>query len=45
MEIIGERLRALRNGVKLSQVKLANLIGTTQACMNRYRDWPVIPSP
>lgn len=36
MEIIGERLRALRNGVKLSQVKLANLIGTTQACMNRY---------
>lgn len=36
MKIIGERLRYLREGVKLSQVKLANLMGATQAKINRY---------
>ena len=36
MNIVGERLRTLRNSIKLSQVKLASIIGTTQACMNRY---------
>lgn len=36
MKIVGERLRTLRDGIKLSQTKLANIIGTTQACINRY---------
>ena len=36
MKIVGERLRTLRDSIKLSQTKLANIIGTTQACINRY---------
>ncbi|MCI9626368.1 MAG: helix-turn-helix transcriptional regulator [Clostridia bacterium] len=36
MKIVGERLRTLRDGIKLSQTKLASIIGTTQACINRY---------
>lgn len=36
MKIVGERLRSLREGIKLSQAKLAKLIGTTQASINRY---------
>jgi len=36
MKIVGERLRFLREGVKLSQAKIAKKIGTTQASINRY---------
>ena len=36
MKEIGNRLRALREGVKLSQAKIANLVGTTQTTINRY---------
>ena len=36
MNEVAERLRTLRNSIKLSQVKIAELIGTTQACINRY---------
>ena len=36
MKIVAERLRFLREGVKLSQEKLAKLIGTTQSSINRY---------
>ena len=36
MNEVAERLRILRNSIKLSQVKIAELIGTTQACINRY---------
>jgi len=36
MKVVGERLRFLREGVKLSQTKIAKLIGTTQASINRY---------
>ena len=36
MKIVSERLRFLREGVKLSQVKLAKMIGTTQSSINRY---------
>ena len=36
MKIVGERLRTLRDSIKLSQTKLASIIGTTQACINRY---------
>lgn len=36
MEIVGQRLRLLREGVKLSQKKIAELIGTSQVSINRY---------
>ena len=36
MKIIGERLRVLRESVKLSQVRIAKLIGSTQSSINRY---------
>jgi transcriptional regulator with XRE-family HTH domain len=33
---VGERLRTLREGVKLSQAKIAALIGASQVSVNRY---------
>ncbi len=36
MKIVGERLRTLRDSIKHIKTKLANIIGTTQACINRY---------
>ena len=36
MEIVGGRLRALREGVKLSQAKIAAMVGTSQVSINRY---------
>ena len=36
MELVGQRLRVLREGVKLSQKKIADMIGTSQASINRY---------
>ena len=36
MKIVSERLRFLREGVKLSQMNLAKMIGTTQSSINRY---------
>ena len=36
MKIVGERLRYLREGIKLSQAKIGKKIGTTQASINRY---------
>ena len=38
MQTIAERLRILREGVKLSQAKIAALAGTTQASINRYEN-------
>lgn len=38
MRILAERMRTLREGVKLSQAKVAALIGTTQASINRYEN-------
>jgi transcriptional regulator with XRE-family HTH domain len=38
MQILAERMRALREGVKLSQAKVAALVGTTQASINRYEN-------
>lgn len=35
-EIVGKRLRTLREGVKLSQKKIADMIGTSQVSINRY---------
>ena len=45
MKIIGERLRHLRESVRLSQVKLAKMIGTTQASINRYETDGSTPPP
>jgi transcriptional regulator with XRE-family HTH domain len=36
LQPVAEQLRVLREGVKLSQLKIGKLIGTTQACINRY---------
>ena len=36
MKTMGVRLRSLREGIKLSQAKLAALIGTSQANINKY---------
>ena len=36
MNDVGERLRTLRNGLRISQLKMSELVGTTQACINRY---------
>ncbi len=36
MKQVSERLRSLRESVKLSQAKLGEMIGTTQASINRY---------
>ena len=36
MQIIAERLKALREGLKLSQTQIAKLVGTTQTSIYRY---------
>lgn len=36
MKIVGQRLRSLRESVKLSQKKIAGMIGTSQVSINRY---------
>ena len=38
MEIVGKRLRALREGVNLSQAKIAKLVGAVQSSINRYEN-------
>ena len=38
MEIVGKRLRTLREGVNLSQAKLAKLVGAVQSSINRYEN-------
>jgi transcriptional regulator with XRE-family HTH domain len=38
MEIVGKRLRSLRNGVGLSQANIAEHIGTAQSAINRYEN-------
>lgn len=44
MNIIVERLRQLRESVKFSQAKIAGIIGTTQASINRYETGQASPS-
>ena len=43
MKVVGERLRTLREGMKLSQSRLAKMIGTTQASINRYETATTAP--
>lgn len=42
---IGERLKALRVGVRLSQTKLAGILGTQQSSVNRYEQGQAVPVP
>ena len=36
MKEVAERLRYLRESVKLSQVKMADIVGVKQSSLNRY---------
>jgi len=38
MKIVGERLRKLREGLKLSQGKIAKMIGAVQSSIARYEN-------
>ena len=38
MQIMAERLKILRESIKLSQKKVGALVGTTQASINRYEN-------
>ena len=42
-EIFSERLRTLREGMKMSQAKIAELVGTTQVSINRYENSVGLP--
>lgn len=44
MRELGERLRRLRESVKLSQVKMAELLGVKQSSINRYEQGQSAPS-
>ena len=44
MEIVSQRLRALRESVGLSQNKLAGMIGVRQSSINRYENGQSVPS-
>ncbi|MFA9381878.1 MAG: helix-turn-helix domain-containing protein [Acetanaerobacterium sp.] len=43
MKEVGERLRSLREGIKLSQAKIAGIIGTSQVSINRYESGAAAP--
>jgi len=45
MQILSQRLRGLREGIKISQVKLGELIDVTQASINRYETDRATPPP
>ena len=38
MKELGERMRKLREGVNLSQAKIAKMLGTSQVSINRYEN-------
>ena len=44
MNIVGERLKTLREGMKFSQKKMAELLNVTQPSINRYEHGQSIPS-
>jgi len=44
MEIVSQRLRALRESVGLSQNKLAGMVGVRQSSINRYENGQSDPS-
>ena len=45
MKKIGERLKELREGARLSQTKLAEYANTNQSSINRYENGKTTPSP
>lgn len=44
MKELGNRLRALRESIHLSQAKFADIIGSTQSSLNRYENGQATPS-
>ena len=44
MKEVGKRLKALRESIGLSQVKMAEAIGSTQSSINRYENGQAKPS-
>ncbi|MCD8366548.1 MAG: helix-turn-helix domain-containing protein [Clostridiales bacterium] len=42
---IGNRLRALRKGIRLTQVKMAEIVGVQQSRINRYETGQSTPPP
>ena len=45
MEQIGKRLRALREGIRLTQVQMAQILGVQQSRINRFENGQSTPSP
>ena len=45
MEQIGKRLRALREGIRLTQVQMAQILGVQQSRINRFETGQSTPSP
>ena len=43
MEILAERIKTLREGMKLSQAEVAKSVGTTQSSINRYENQVGLP--
>ena len=44
MKEVGKRLKALRESVGFSQVKMAEAIGSTQSSINRYENGQSTPT-
>ncbi len=44
MQILGERLKTLREGMKLSQQKIADMIGCPQTSIYRYENGTYTPT-
>ncbi|MCL2815886.1 MAG: helix-turn-helix domain-containing protein [Oscillospiraceae bacterium] len=45
MKEISQRIRALRETAKVSQAKIAQMIGTNQSAINRYENSQSMPPP
>ena len=45
MEQIGKRLRSLREGIRLTQVQMAQILGVQQSRINRFETGQSTPSP
>ena len=45
MEQIGKRLRSLREGIRLTQVQMAQILGIQQSRINRFENGQSTPSP
>ena len=43
MKEVGKRLKALREGIGISQMEMANAIGSSQSSVNRYENGQSTP--